>query len=181
MCNCLGVNAILTIHQLRDLLSLEMPKTVMPTFFSKHKSIVYYAFAMAGLFFLLHWLELRLLIFGNAFELYAGAIAIVFTALGIWLAMKLTKPKTKTIVIEKEIVKKDFMFNQAEFIRLGISKRELEVLELMASGFSNNEIAEKLFLSTNTIKTHAANLFEKLDAKRRTQAVEKAKQLGLIA
>lgn len=152
----------------------------MPTFFSKHKSLFYYAVAMAISIFVLRWLELRLIIFRNAFEIYAGAIALIFTVLGIWLTMKLTKPKTETIIIEKEIIKKDFVFNEAEVVRLGISKRELEVLELMASGFSNNEIAEKLFLSTNTIKTHAANLFEKLDAKRRTQAVEKAKQLGLI-
>jgi NarL family two-component system response regulator LiaR len=151
----------------------------MPAFFSKYKSIIYYGLAMAGLLFVLKWLELRLVIIRNAYEIYIGLIAVIFTALGIWLAMKLTKPKTETIIIEKE-KPKDFILNESECARLNISKRELEVLELMASGFSNNEIADKLFLSTNTIKTHAANLFEKLDVRRRTQAVEKAKQLGLI-
>jgi len=152
----------------------------MPTFFTRNKSLLYYAVAMAALLSIMRWLELRLLIFRHAFEVYAGAIAFIFTMLGLWLAIKLNKPKTRTVIIEKPVITSEFVFNQSEFERLNISKRELEVLELMATGCSNNEIAEKLFLSPNTIKTHAANLFEKLDAKRRTQAVEKAKQLGLI-
>lgn len=152
----------------------------MPTFFTKNKSLFYYAIAMAALLFIMRWLELRLLIFRHAFEVYAGAIAFIFTMLGLWLAIRLNKPKTRTVIIEKPVVTSEFVFNQSEFERRNISKRELEVLELMATGCSNNEIAEKLFLSPNTIKTHAAKLFEKLDAKRRTQAVEKAKQLGLI-
>jgi NarL family two-component system response regulator LiaR len=152
----------------------------MPTFFSKNKTNICYGFAMAGLLFVLKWLELRLIIIRNAYEIYIGLIAVIFTALGIWLAMKLIRPKTQTIIIEKE-KPKDFIWNEAECARLNISKRELEVLELMASGLSNNEIADKLFLSTNTIKTHGAKIFEKLDVRRRTQAVEKAKQLGLIA
>jgi two-component system, NarL family, response regulator LiaR len=87
------------------------------------------------------------------------------------------------VVVEKEIYVKriePFIFNEAEAARLGLSKRELEVLELMAKGHSNEEIAKELFLSVPTIKTHGTNLFEKLDVKRRTQAVEKAKKLELI-
>jgi two-component system, NarL family, response regulator LiaR len=136
---------------------------------------------MAALFAIVRWLELRLLLFRHSFEIYAGLIALIFMALGIWLAIKLAKPKTQTIIVEKEVAApKAFVRNESEIGRRNISKRELEVLELMALGHSNQEIADKLFLSANTIKSHVANLFEKLDAKRRTQAVENAKQLGLI-
>ncbi len=153
----------------------------MTSFFSKNKSLIYYAAGMAAIIFLLKWLELKLLIIGHAFEIYAGIIAIVFTALGIWLAVKLIKPKTHTVIVEKEIpIQPEFVFNETACADLNISKRELEVLELMASGYSNAEIGEKMFLSANTIKTHAARLFEKLDVKRRIQAIERAKQLGLL-
>lgn len=150
------------------------------TFFARHRSFIGYAIAMASLFVIVRWLELRLLVFGHSFEIYAGLIALVFMTLGIWLALKVAKPKTETIIVEKHIPIKEFKRNDSEIDRRNISKRELEVLELMASGHSNQEIADKLFLSANTIKTHVASLFEKLDAKRRMQAVENAKQLGLI-
>jgi len=150
-------------------------------FFSRNKSFIGYALAMAAMLVALRWLELRFIVFRHSFEIYAGAIALLFTALGIWLAVKLVKPKTKTIVVEKEVpVRAEFLRNQAEIDKRNISQRELEVLELMASGHSNQEIADKLFVSANTVKSHAASLFEKLDAKRRTQAVENAKQLRLI-
>lgn len=152
-------------------------------FFIKHKTILLYGTSLALLLILLKWLELRFVIFDHAMEIYVGAIAVIFTALGIWLALKLTKPKIERVVVEKEIyIEKirEFVFNEAEFTRLGISKRELEVLQLMAEGFSNAEIAARLFVSLNTIKTHASNLFFKLDASRRTQAIEKAKSLCLI-
>lgn len=145
--------------------------------FSRNKQVIYYGITMAFLLFLLHWLELRLLILSHGFELYAGAIAVIFTGLGIWLALKLTKPKT--IIVEKE-KPEIFVFNSAGCENLGISKRELEVLQLMANGMSNNEIASELFVSLNTVKTHGARLFEKLEANRRTQAVQKAKKLRLI-
>ncbi len=149
----------------------------------KHKSVLLYGISLALLLFVLRWLELRFLIFDHALEIYIGAIAIFFTALGIWLALKLTKPKIERVVVEKEIYiekAREFVFNEAEMARLGISKRELEVLQLMAEGLSNAEIANRLFVSLNTIKTHASNLFFKLDASRRTQAIEKAKSLCLI-
>lgn len=145
---------------------------------SKHKETILYGFALALLLFFLKWIELRFLIINHAFEIYAGIIAVLFTALGIWLALKLTKPK----VIEKEVIVMNttFDFNEKAMTELGISKREIEVLQLLAEGLSNQEIAEKLFVSLNTIKTHTSNLFEKLDVKRRTQAIEKAKRLCLI-
>ncbi len=149
-------------------------------FLTKNKSIILYGVFLAVLLFLLKWLELRFLIINHALEIYAGSIAIIFTALGIWLALKLTKPKT--ILIEKEIFTErgTFILNEKEIIRLNISKRELEVLQLMADGLSNQEIALKLFVSLNTIKTHNARLFEKLEVKRRTQAIETAKKLSII-
>jgi len=151
--------------------------------FSKHKAILLYGISLALLLFLLRWLELKFIIFDHAFEMYIGAIAVIFTGLGVWLALKLTKPKIERVVVEKEIyIEKDgaFVFNDTEMERLGVSKRELEVLQLMAEGLSNTEIGARLFVSLNTIKTHAANLFIKLEVSRRTQAIEKAKRLKLI-
>lgn len=118
----------------------------------------------------------------HAFELYAGSIALIFTGLGIWLAVRLTKPKVRTVIVEQPVyVRKDhFVLNTERLKALQVSKRELEVLQLMAVGLSNQEIAGKLFLSLSTVKTHANNLFEKLEVARRTQAVEKGKRLGLI-
>lgn len=157
--------------------------------FIKYKLIILYGAALAILLFLLKWLELRFIIMDHAFEIYAGAIAIIFTSLGIWLALKLTKPKVTTVVVEKEVyIDKEvpvpfnggFTLNEQALSKSGISKRELEVLQLIARGFSNQEIADHLFVSLNTVKTHSSNLFLKLDVKRRTQAIEKAKRLSLI-
>jgi NarL family two-component system response regulator LiaR len=150
--------------------------------FSKNKSILLYGLSLALLLFLLKWLELRFIIFNHAYEIYAGAIAVIFTCFGVWLALKLAHPKIKTVIVEKEIYLKhgEFVMNEQEAEKLGLSKRELEVLELMAEGLSNQEIALRLFVSLNTIKTHSSRLFEKLAVKRRTQAVEKAKRLNLI-
>jgi DNA-binding CsgD family transcriptional regulator len=151
--------------------------------FKTNKTVLVYGISLAILLFLFKWLELKLIIFDHALEIYVGAIAVIFTGLGIWLALKLTKPKIERVVVEKEVfIEKagEFVFNEDQFTRLRISKRELEVLQLMAEGFSNAEIAARLFVSLNTIKTHASNLFMKLDASRRTQAIEKAKSLSLI-
>jgi NarL family two-component system response regulator LiaR len=159
-------------------LYLAQIKITMLGLFSKNREMVYYGISLAGLLFVLRWLELRFLIFNHRYEIYAGALAVIFMSLGIWLAVKLIKPKT--IVIEKE-KPQAFDFDSQACESLGISKRELEVLELMAKGMSNNEIAAELFVSLSTVKTHCARLFEKLEVSRRTQAVEKAKRLRLIA
>jgi len=98
---------------------------------------------------------------------------VMFTALGIWAGLRLTQKKVIMVGAE-------YIFNGTELQRLGISKREHEVLELMAKGLSNQEIADKLFVSLNTIKTHTSNLFLKLEVSRRTQAIQKAKELRLI-
>lgn len=157
-----------------------LPNKIALSFLTRNKDTILYGISLAILLFLLRWLELRFLIISHAFEIYAGMIAIIFTALGIWLALKLTKPKIETRIVEKPIFTETFVLNETELNNLGLSKRELEVLQLMSAGLSNQEIAEKLFVSLNTIKTHTSKLFEKLDVKRRTQAIEKAKRLSLI-
>jgi len=152
-------------------------------FLLKNKATIVYGISLAILLFLLKWLELRLIIFHNSFEIYILSIAVIFTALGIWLALKLSKPKIETIVVEKEVYvnrNENFVLNTSLISQLELSKRELEILGLLAQGHSNQEIAAKLFVSLSTVKTHIQNLFEKLDVKRRTQAVEKAKRLNLI-
>ncbi len=152
-------------------------------FFIKNRNIIWYGTALAALLFLLKWLELRFIIADHAFEAYAGAIAVIFTALGIWLALKLAKPKVQTVVVEKQIYIDNttgFTINQYELDRLNLSRRELEVLQLMAEGLSNQEISARLFVSLNTVKTHSSKVFEKMEVKRRTQAVEMAKRLCII-
>ncbi len=146
-----------------------------------HKEILLNALALAGLLFLLRWLELRLVIIEHSFEIYASAIALIFTLLGIWLAMKITKPRKEIVIVEKEVTYDNFIFNDKECLRRNISKRELEVLSLLADGLSNAEIAERLFVSMNNVKTHVSKLLEKLEVSRRKQAIDKARRLGLIS
>lgn len=150
---------------------------------TRNKQNILYGLSLALLLFLLKWLELRFLIIHHAMEIYIGMVALVFTALGIWLALKLARPKVETVIVEKPVLvapATTFSLNTTELDRLGLSSRELEVLQLMADGLSNQEIAGRLFVSLNTVKTHASRLFEKLDVKRRTQAIEKAKRLSII-
>jgi len=126
---------------------------------------------------------MRYILVDQQLETYGGFVAVIFTALGIWLALKLRKPKVETVIIEKQVYIENqtgFVLNDKEVKRLNLSKRELEVLQLMAQGLSNQEIAEKLFVSLNTIKTHSAQVFEKMEVKRRTQAVDMGKKLSLI-
>jgi NarL family two-component system response regulator LiaR len=137
------------------------------------KTILLYGLALALLIFILKYLEYRLLVRDLSTEIYVGIIAVTFTAIGIWAGLRLTRKK---VIIANAA----FVFNDAVLQKLGISKREHEVLELIAQGLSNQEIADKLFVSLNTIKTHTSNLFLKLDVGRRTQAIQKAKEFRLI-
>ncbi|MFN8807175.1 MAG: response regulator transcription factor [Bacteroidota bacterium] len=139
------------------------------------KTIVAYAVALAALIWLLKWLEFRFMVRDLSLEIYLTILAVFFTVLGIWAGLKLTRKKIVTITLGP-----DFILNEFELNKLGISKREHEVLEWMAKGLSNQEIADKLFVSLNTVKTHISNLFLKLEVSRRTQAIQKAKQLRLI-
>lgn len=144
-----------------------------------------YGIALAAILFLIKWLEYQFVIIDHALEIYVGAIALIFTVLGIWVTLKLNKPKLQTVLVEKEVYvpkrEPGFVPDQDLLLKIGISKREWEVLSLMSEGYSNQEIANQLFLSLNTVKTHGSNLFLKLDVKRRTQAIEKGKRIGLIA
>lgn len=153
-------------------------------FLLKHKYNFLYGSSLAILLFLLNWLKLRLIILDHAFEIYIGAIAFVFTGLGIWLGLKVTKPKVKTVIVREEVYitkpAADFILNATALNESHLSSREFEVLQLMAEGLSNQEIAAKLYVSLSTIKTHGNNLFDKLGVKRRTQAVDKARKLGII-
>src|SRR6187200_1386289 len=103
----------------------------------RNKATIVYSISLAFLLFLLKWLELRFIIFHHSFEIYIGFIAVIFTALGIWLALKLSKPKIETVVVEKEVYvnrNKNFVLNTSLVSELELSKRELEVLSLLARG-----------------------------------------------
>ena len=137
------------------------------------KSIILYGLAMAALFGILKFAEYRFFVRDLSLELYLGLVAVLFIALGVWVGRRLTRVK----IIDAESA---FNVDGAALKRLGITKREYEVLGLIAQGLSNNEIADRLFISTSTIKSHTSNLFMKLDASRRTQALQKAKELQII-
>jgi DNA-binding CsgD family transcriptional regulator len=129
----------------------------------------------------LRMIEFRFLVIEHSIEIYGGLIAALFAGVGIWLGLKLTRKKEVLIVKEVPVpATSPFSLNEKRLKDLGITKRELEILELIAQGMSNREIAEKLFVSENTVKTHSSRLFDKLSAKRRTQAVQIAKEKGLV-
>ena len=129
----------------------------------------------------LRMIEFRFLVVEHSIEIYGGLIAALFAGVGIWLGLKLTRKKEVLVVKEVPVPATiPFSLNEQRLKDLGITKRELEILELIARGMSNREIAEKLFVSENTVKTHSSRLFDKLSAKRRTQAVQIAKEMGLI-
>src|SRR6202451_4122616 len=110
----------------------------------KNKATIIYSISLAFLLFLLKWLELRFIIFDHSFEIYIGFIALIFTALGIWLALKLSKPKIERILVEKEVYvsrNENFVLNTSLVSQFELSKRELEILDLLAQGHSNQEIA----------------------------------------
>lgn len=143
--------------------------------FGFQRTVVLYGLALAALVFILKYIEYRYRLRDLRMEVYVGVVATLFTALGIWMGPKLLKRKSDPPVsavpaIDEEAVR-----------RIGLSARELEVLHLMASGRSNQEIADQLFISVPTVKSHSSSLFVKLDVRRRTEAVHKGRSLGLIA
>jgi DNA-binding CsgD family transcriptional regulator len=145
------------------------------------KHVLIYGLLGGVLIALLKFIEYRYLVIDHSVEIYGGLIAALFAGLGIWLGLKLTR-NTETIVIREVSVPapSTFVQNSERVEALGITPRELEILGLIASGLSNREIAEKIFVSENTVKTHSSRLFDKLNARRRTQAVQIAKEMGLI-
>jgi DNA-binding CsgD family transcriptional regulator len=134
----------------------------------------------------LKWTEYRFLVVEYSLEIYGGLIAAIFAGVGIWLGLRLTGRRERIVVREVAVPAPapasglSFTVDEDRRERLGITRRELEVLELMAQGMSNREIAGKLFVSENTVKTHSSRVFDKLGAKRRTQAVQMGKEFGLI-
>ena len=143
------------------------------------KHILIYGLCGGVLIVILKLVEYRFLVIEHSLEIYGGLIALLFAVLGIWLGLKLTKNK-ETIIVREVPAPQFFTLNETRLRELGITRRELEILELIANGLSNREIAEKLFVSENTVKTHSSRLFDKLSARRRTQAVQLGKELGLI-
>jgi len=137
------------------------------------RTIIIYGLAMAALVGLLKVVEYKYFIRDIPLEFYIGVVAVMFTALGIWAGLRLTRPK----IIDTS---GPFVLDESALQRLGISKREHEVLGLIAAGLSNQAIADKLFVSTSTVKTHVSNVLAKLDAGRRTEAVARAKELRII-
>jgi len=149
------------------------------------KTILLYGLLGGVLIAALKLVEYRFLVVEHSLEIYGGIVAALFAGLGVWLGLKLTR---KTVVVREVPVPVEVRVRapepfvpDAERVRqLGITPREMEILQAIAAGLSTREIAARLFVSENTVKTHASRLFDKLDARRRTQAVQIAKEAGLI-
>jgi DNA-binding CsgD family transcriptional regulator len=126
-------------------------------------------------------IEYRWLVVEHSVEIYGGLVAAVFAGLGIWLGLRLTR-HTETVVVREVVVPApvNFVRDQSKLESLGITPRELEILGLIAEGLSNKEIAARVYVSENTVKTHSSRVFDKLGARRRTQAVQLGKELRLI-
>ena len=132
--------------------------------------MILYGLALAGGALLLEWLDYKHMMRVWSTELYIGIVALLFIALGIWVGNRLTLQPRGPV----------FERNDAAIRSLGISDRECEVLELLASGAANKVIARRLGISPNTVKTHVARLFEKLEAANRTEAIHKARTLDIL-
>jgi DNA-binding CsgD family transcriptional regulator len=134
------------------------------------RTILVYGAILAAGTFVLEWLQFRLLVRTHAVEVYVALVAAAFLSLGVWIGAKLFRRAPAT----------PFVPNTRAQETLGISGRELEVLGLLAAGRSNKEIARRLDVSPNTVKTHVTRLFAKLEASRRTEAIQRARELGMI-
>jgi ATP/maltotriose-dependent transcriptional regulator MalT len=152
------------------------------------RDILLYGLCGGLLIMALKLTEYRFLVIEHSLEIYGAIVAALFAALGIWLGQTLTRKKpdvaSPTVIIKEVTVAiqpaQPFVPDQTRLSELGITARELEILGLIAAGLSNREIAERLFVSENTVKTHSSRLFEKLGARRRTQAVQLGKAAMLI-
>jgi two-component system, NarL family, response regulator LiaR len=134
------------------------------------RQVVLWAAAGGILIALLKLIEYKHFVHEYPSELYGGLVALIFTAIGIYLGLKWTRPKENPVFVPNEQKARD----------IGLTPREHEILGLIAQGLSNREIGEKLFVSENTVKTHSSRLFEKMQVNRRVQAVQRARELGLI-
>jgi DNA-binding NarL/FixJ family response regulator len=143
------------------------------------REILLYAAVGGVLIALLRLIEYRFLLVEQSLEFYGGIVAAVFAAAGVWLGRRLTTPK----VVVKRVhgAATPFVRDDERVAALGLTPREVEILEHIAAGLSNREIAERLFISQNTVKTHSSRVFAKLNARRRTEAVRIARREGVIA
>ncbi|GGC49122.1 helix-turn-helix transcriptional regulator [Parapedobacter defluvii] len=143
--------------------------------------ILLYGTVLAVLVFFLKWVQWNFLIIDNAIDIYIGVIAVLFLVLGVWIANQMIK--SRTVIVERKVpvsTPRTVFINEDTLRELAISKREYEVLQLLAKGHTNADIATELFVSLSTVKTHVSNLFQKLDVKNRTQAITKSKELNII-
>jgi DNA-binding CsgD family transcriptional regulator len=145
------------------------------------KHVLLYGLLLGVLIAALQLIEYRWLVVEHSVEIYGGFVAAVFATVGIWLGLRLTR-RTETVVVREVMVPApvNFVRDQSKLESLGITPRELEILELIAAGLSNREIATRVYVSENTVKTHSSRVFDKLGARRRTQAVQLGKELRLI-
>lgn len=145
------------------------------------RKVLLYGLVAGACTALLQAIEYRWLVLEHSLEIYGGLVAALFAGLGIWLGLKLTR---KTVEVREVLVPvpvgAPFVRDDAQAAALGLTPRELEILALMAEGLSNREIAARAFVSENTVKTHASRVLDKLGAARRTQAIQRARELRLV-
>lgn len=146
------------------------------------RTVILYGIGLALLMVALKSIEYRYMLRDLSMEFYVTLVALLFTGIGVWVGVKLRNSNaSKSPEVVGSQAKSSPVAKDQLLASVGISQREFEVLELIAEGCTNQEIADRLFISLNTVKTHSSNLFAKLDVKRRTQAVQKAKELTLLS
>jgi len=154
------------------------------------KQVLIFGLVGGVLVTLLQWTEFHFVVLEHSVAIYGVLIAILFAGAGIWFGTKLLAPRERIVEVEiavpaastPNLADDDTARERLNVTRerLGITRRELEILVLVARGLSNREIGETLFVSENTVKTHCSRAFDKLGARRRTEAVQRSKELGLL-
>ena len=143
-----------------------------------------FGLAAGVLIAILQVVEYRYLVLERSMEIYGALVAVLFATAGIWLGRRITRPRDRIVIQEVQVPvpasTEPFRVDDRKRDELGMTPRELEILQLIAEGLSNKEIAERSFISENTVKTHSSRVFDKLGVKRRVQAVQRGRELGLI-
>jgi two-component system, NarL family, response regulator LiaR len=146
------------------------------------KRVLIFGLVGGVLIALLQLTEFHFVILEHSVAIYGVLIAILFAGTGVWLGTRLLAPRERIVKVEVPVpAAPNLIADDTARERLGITRRELEILELVARGLSNREIGETLFVSENTVKTHCSRAFDKLGARRRTEAVQRSKELGLLS
>jgi DNA-binding CsgD family transcriptional regulator len=145
------------------------------------RQVLLYGLIGGVLIALLKLLEYQYFIRAYPAEIYGGAIALLFTVIGIYFGLRWTRQR-ETVIVKEVLVHTGgpFLVDRGKLAEVGLTPREHEILGLIAEGLSNREIGERLFVSENTVKSHSSRIFEKLGVGRRTEAVRRARDLGLI-